>query len=158
MLLDVEVATEPLEVVPVAHLPGHVGPVRLTRLDPDRSAVIVRQQRVDLADRSIVKPSNRFAVAGVVSQAKSRNDRELLLLRFFRDREHLTHAGSIDGHRFLGEHVLARGDRRFEVHRPEMWRRRQEHDIHAAVDRSLIGIESHELAIGRDIDLIGHVW
>ena len=35
VLLDVEVARQPGEVVPVAHLPFHVGPVGLAWLNPD---------------------------------------------------------------------------------------------------------------------------
>ena len=41
VLLDVEVAREPGEVVPVAHLVLHVGPVRLPRLGPAAAAVVV---------------------------------------------------------------------------------------------------------------------
>src|SRR5262249_35666034 len=41
VLLDVEIAAEPGEVVPVAHLPDHVGPAGLARLDPDRPAIVI---------------------------------------------------------------------------------------------------------------------
>ena len=45
VLLDVEVAREPGEVVPVAHLVGHVGPVGLARLGPAAAAVVVGLER-----------------------------------------------------------------------------------------------------------------
>ena len=52
VLLDVEVAGEPGEVVPVPHLVSHLGPVGLPRLGPAAAAVVVGQERDDLADRA----------------------------------------------------------------------------------------------------------
>ena len=50
VLLDVEVAGEPGEVVPVPHLVNHLGPGRLLGLGPAAAAVVVGQQGGDLAD------------------------------------------------------------------------------------------------------------
>src|SRR5207302_7569074 len=44
VLLDVEVAGEPGEVVPVPHLVGHLGPVGLPGLVPSATAVVVRSE------------------------------------------------------------------------------------------------------------------
>ena len=81
VLLDVEVARQPGEVVPVAHLVSHVGPARLPRLVPAAAAVVVGQQRDDLADRAVVDAPDRLAEAVVVAQAQARDDREALRLR-----------------------------------------------------------------------------
>ena len=54
MLLDVEVARQPGEVVPVSHLIQHVGPVGLARLGPAAAAVVVGEERRHLADRPVV--------------------------------------------------------------------------------------------------------
>src|SRR5262249_7961669 len=56
VLLDVEIARQPGEVVPVPHLPGHVAPALLARLDPDPAAVVVGVDREDVADRAVVQP------------------------------------------------------------------------------------------------------
>ena len=74
MLLDVEVAGEPGEVVPVAHLVIHLRPSRLLRLGPAAAAVIIGQQGGDLTDLAIVEPGDRFAKSSVVAQAETRDD------------------------------------------------------------------------------------
>src|SRR5262245_40783410 len=53
VLLDVEVAAQPGEVVPVAHLPGHVGPTLLAAADPDAAAIVVGLQRDGVADFAV---------------------------------------------------------------------------------------------------------
>jgi len=54
VLLDVEVARQPGEVVPVAHLPFHVGPPIAPGDDPDRAAQVVGLQRDDVPQRARV--------------------------------------------------------------------------------------------------------
>ena len=80
VLLDVEVAREPGEVVPVAHLVVHVGPVGLARLGPAAAAVVVGEQRDDLADRPVVDAPDGLAEAVVVAQAEAGDDREPFVL------------------------------------------------------------------------------
>ena len=59
VLLDVEVAREPGEVVPVPHLVRHLGPVRLLGLGPAAAAVVVGEERDDLADGAVVDAAGR---------------------------------------------------------------------------------------------------
>ena len=75
VLLDVEIAREPGEVVPVAHLPGHVGPVGLPRLDPDAAAVVVGLQRVNVADLAVVDALDRLLERGSRSAGTGRRRR-----------------------------------------------------------------------------------
>ena len=74
MLFDIEVTAQPGEVVPIAHLPMHVGPFRLARFVPDAASIIVGHQRVNRADCTIVQPLDRFAEAGIIAKAESRDD------------------------------------------------------------------------------------
>src|SRR5215831_1422609 len=66
VLFDVEIARQPGEVVPIPHLPRHVAPVRLSRLDPDTAAVIVSLQRPNFADLAIVDALDRLLKTVVV--------------------------------------------------------------------------------------------
>src|SRR5262249_14619032 len=81
VLLDVEVARQPGEVVPVAHLPDHVAPVALTRLDPDRPTVVGRLQDEDLADGAVTDPPDGLAEAFIIAHAQAGDDRQALRLR-----------------------------------------------------------------------------
>src|SRR5207253_7876192 len=74
VLLDVEITREPGEVVPVAHLPSHVAPLRLPRLDPDRAAIVVGLQILDFADLAVVNPLDRFHKRIAVAKTQSGND------------------------------------------------------------------------------------
>ena len=154
MLFDVEVAGEPCEVVPVAHLVVHVGLVGLARLGPAAGAVIVGEQRHDLADLAGVNAANRFAEAEVVAEAEARHDRDVLLPGEFASLQHGAHAGGIDGTRFFGEDVLARFNRGPHVNRPKVRRRREQYDI-ARRDHVLVGVESGEARLGFYCDLVG---
>src|ERR1035441_5786817 len=50
--------------------------------------------------------------------------------------------------------MLARVNRRLEVHGAKARRRGQERDIHAAVDDLLVGVQPNKALLGRDFDLI----
>jgi hypothetical protein len=54
VLLDVEIARQPGEVVPVPHLIQHLGPVGLLGLVPASASVVVGQERDDVTDGSVV--------------------------------------------------------------------------------------------------------
>ena len=70
---------------------------------------------------------------------------------------HRTIAGSIHGDRFFHEHVLAKLHGRRELRRAESRRRAQEHDIRPRGDRLLVGVEPHEPAGGRHVDLVAEL-
>src|SRR5262249_10542480 len=65
MLLDIEVAREPGEVVPVAHLVEHLGPAGLFGLVPAPAAIVVGQQGHDFAHGTVVEASHGLAEAVV---------------------------------------------------------------------------------------------
>ena len=50
--------------------------------------------------------------------------------------------------------MLAGINRRLEVDRAEARRRGQQHDVHAAVNHLLVGVQAHEALLGRDFDLV----
>ena len=56
------------------------------------------------------------------------------------------HAGRVGGHGFLGKDMLAGIDGRLDMLRAESGRGGEQHDIHAAIDNLLIGINTHEHA------------
>ena len=152
VLFDVEVAAQQGEVVPVAHLPDHVGPTGLARLDPDAAAVVVRLQAEDVADRAAVDAPHHLAEAVVVPQAQAGDDRQVFRLGPLAGGQHGADAGRVHRHRFFGEHVLVGLDRRRQVQRAEMWRRAQQHHV-ARVDDVLIGVEAGEALVGGHVEL-----
>jgi hypothetical protein len=62
VLLDIVIAGEPGEVVPVADLPLGVGPLGLAVDDPDLAAVPVALGVDDIADGAVVDAADGFAV------------------------------------------------------------------------------------------------
>src|ERR1051326_1821757 len=80
VLLDVEIAREPGEVIPVAHLPFHVGPLGFAGLDPDRSAQIVELNGFDVADGAVVNALHDLAVSERVPVTKARYHGQSFLL------------------------------------------------------------------------------
>src|SRR4030095_1138868 len=74
VLLDIEVARQPGEGVPVAHLPLHVAPAGLARLHPDRAAEVPRFQRPDLPERAVVYPLHCLPACSGATSRKSRED------------------------------------------------------------------------------------
>ena len=74
-------------------------------------------------------------------------------MAFFVGGQDVAHARRVDGDRLLHEDVLAGFDRRFEVHRAEAGRRGEDHQVGAAVDRLLVGVEADELPLLGHVDL-----
>src|SRR5262249_48864228 len=125
VLLDVEVAGQPGEVVPVAHLPFHVGPVLLAREHPDTAAQIVGLKATDVADGAVVDAANHLAVVRRIAQAQAGDDGQIAFAGFGAGGEHAPHAGGIDGDRLFGKDVAVRLDGGAQMRRPEMRRRAQ---------------------------------
>ena len=148
MLLDVEVARQPGEVVPVAHLVEHLGPAGLLRLVPAAAAIVVGEERQHLADRTVVDAPDGLAEAVVVAEAQAGDDREPLRRGQLAALEHGVDAGGVDGHRLLGEDVLAGLDRRAEVDRPEVRRRAEQDHVDPAAQQLAVGVEPDEAAAG----------
>ena len=153
VLLDVEVAGEPGEVVPVPHLVSHLGPVGLPGLVPAAATVVVGEQGNDLADRPVVDAAYGLAEGVAVAETEARDDREALRLRHLAALQDRVNARGIDGDRLLGEDVLARLHGRAEVNRPELRRRGEQYHVDTAVEKLLAGVEPHEPVLGADVDL-----
>src|SRR4051794_20428527 len=62
VLLHVEIAGEPGEVVPIPHLPRHVGPTLFARPNPDAAAKVVGDDGDWIADGPVVDAANRVAI------------------------------------------------------------------------------------------------
>ena len=107
----------------------------------------------DVADRAVLQPLDRFEVARVVAALQADADHEVLLLGLFVGGQDAADAGRVDGDRLLHEDVLAGFDGGFEVDRAEAGRRGEDHQVGAAVDRLLVGVEADELPLGGHVDL-----
>src|SRR6185436_15621168 len=155
VLLDNVITAEPDEVIPVAQLILHFGQLAAVLTfkfrawaDPRRVAIPISAHRHDVADLAILKALDALNVAGVMMPLQTDANFEILLLRFLRRREEAAHACAVNGHRLLGEDVLALANSFFELHWAESGRRREDHHI-ALRDDFLVSIETHELAVVR---------
>src|SRR5437879_11966594 len=101
VLLDIEIAGKPGEIIPVAHLPFHVAPFRLPRFYPDRTAIIVGLQSADLSDRTVVNTLNRFLKSLRIAQAQAGNYRKAFLSGLFTAAQNRVNPRSIDRHRLF---------------------------------------------------------
>ena len=105
-----------------------------------------------------MKAADSLAESVVVPQAESRDDGQAFRLRQPAALEHGANARRIDGDRFLGEDVLSRLNRGFEVLGTEVRRRAEQDHVDAAVEKLPAGVEAHEAAIGTDLDLRSHLF
>ena len=119
VLLDDEVAREPGEVVPVAHLVLHRVVLVVRAAVPERAGQVGDVHGRHVADRAVVDALDRLAFGLVVAVAVAGAEAEVLLLRELRGLEHRCDAGDVHGHRLLAEDVLAGLDRGIEMQRPE---------------------------------------
>src|SRR5207237_1222502 len=124
VLLDVEIARQPGEVQPVAHLPFHVAPALFPGYHPQGPGVVGALKGGDFADGAVQDALEGLAHAGVVAPAQAGDDGQALLAGFLDGLLDRTHAGSIHGDRFLDKRVFAGGDGFLEVDGPEAGRRR----------------------------------
>src|SRR5205085_1506904 len=113
---------KPCEVEPVADLPFHVAPARLTGAVPERARVVIGLQRDDVADGAVVNAPHRLALGRLIPVAQSGHDTEIVAPRFFTSRQHATHARSVHRYRLFGEDVLPRPHSRLDVNGAKMWR------------------------------------
>ena len=119
---------------------------------PQRARVVARFDRDDIADRLVFEDlPHRLPNVRVVPPAQAGDDGEILLLRLAARLHDALDAGRVDGDRLLDEAVLALVDGVREVLRPEMGRRRQQHDVDAAVDHLLVAVEADEHVV------VGHL-
>ena len=87
------------------------------------SSIVIGDERMNVTDRSVVQPLDGFSKTAVVAYAKAGDDRQVLAFGFRTGFQYRAHSRRIDGNRLFREHMLARIDGCFEVHRPKMRRR-----------------------------------
>ncbi len=154
-LLDDDVAREPVEVPPVLELELHVAPVGLASLHTERTAVVGRVRRDDVADLAVEDLAVDRALGRAVAPAEARHERQALLLGGLRGRHRLLRAGHVGRHRLLGEDVLARGDRLLELLGTEARRRREDHHVDVGREQLVDRVEADELAFLGDEHAFG---
>ena len=145
-LLDEVVAGEPAEDAPVANLVLHLAHAR--RLELARPAagghVEIGADQADLADRPVADSPDAVQVVLLVPPLQADHHGEPLSPGLFVGGQQGAVAGSVDAQRLFQKAVLAGGDGGRVVHRPEVRRRGQQHQVHARVNHALIGVEAHE--------------
>ena len=150
VLLDDVVAAEPVEVVPVAHLVFHFGLLRLARLATHRPrAVPVDARADDVADRAVVELLDGFDVPRVVVPLQADADHQVLLLGFFVGGQDAAHAGASTATGFSMKMCLPAFTAASKCMRAEAGRRGEDHEVDAAVDHLLVGVEADELPLLR---------
>ncbi len=87
---------------------------------------------------------------------KPHADLQVLLLGDLGGLQPAAHGWAVGGERLLHEDVDALVDGVFELHRAEGGVCGQQHHVARpqAVDRLLVGVEAHELPLGRHVDLV----
>ena len=96
------------------------------------------------ADGAIANLLHRLGDHVVVAPAEAGDEREVLRLRQLLRRDDLAHARGVGRARLLAEDVLVGVHRRGEVLWAEAGRRRQQHDVDAAVDHLVVRVEPDE--------------
>ena len=106
---------------------------------------------VDVADRTIVQPLVALPVRKVVAPAEARHQIQVPLAGHTCRLEHAAQTGAVDGHRLLGEDVLARFDRRPHVGGAEVRGGGEDHHVDSAVDDLLVRVEARESTFFRHL-------
>ena len=97
------------------------------------------------------------ALCQVGAPAEAGTDREVLLFRHLHGFDERAVAGGVGGDGFFGEDVFVLLHRILHVQRAESRRRREDHEIDTAIDDLLVGVESDELVVGRNLDAVGDI-
>ena len=162
-VVDVKVAETPAagpeEAVEALNLPKQftrfAGPF-LRERRAHRSMHPIAAQHNEVADFAVLDALKKFLQRPAVTRHQADGHLEVFLLRFLSELEHPARGRAIHGDGLFHKHVQALPDGVSEVD-PTKRRRRRENDNVArlqAVHRLLVGVETDELAILRDIDLI----
>ncbi len=154
-LLDDQVAAEPVEVVPVAHLILHFGLAWLAWADPDTGVIAVGPEEGDFADCSVVDTLDYLAGVILVADVQPDRDEQALFLCLLVGGDHLSDAGRVHGDGFFHEDVLVGLDCRFEVQRAEARRCGQQDHIDIGVDDLGVCVHAYESSFGRHVRAVG---
>jgi len=123
VLLDDDVAREDAVPDPVAEAQlggGRIG----DRRPPQRGGEVVDLARHEVANLPLANPLLQLDVRRRVANLEADRQALLTALHLLAERHHLLGAGHVHRHRLLEVDVLARGQRRLEVHRVEVRRGR----------------------------------
>ena len=119
------------------------------------SAVVGRVNARDVTDHALFNDLTiGLDAAGRISPAKSGDDRKGATLSHLQGFVGMSHARSVDGHRFLGEDVLAGFDRGTKMEGTEPRARREKDHVDVGVENALVRIQSDEFAIIGNVQLV----
>jgi len=144
VLLDDVVTRHLREADPVAHHVVGVALVGFLGLVPQRAAAPPDRAAGDLADGAALQRVLDALIAGLMPPLSSGHDGQALLLGHLASRDDLATARRVHRHRLFHEHVLARADRRVEVHRAEVGRGRHQDDLDVGVEQLLVAVGAAE--------------
>ena len=88
-----------------------------------------------------------------ISPAEAGDQRDIFLLGELRGFEHIAHAERVDGDRLFAKHMLAGFDAGAQMHGSKTRRRGENHNVDAAVDQLLIGVQSEKQVLRFDLHL-----
>ena len=150
MLFDEVAAREAGERDPVAEAFARLAS-DLQRLSPRQADGGVGLHQAGPADRAVVDPRDHLYHAGITTEAEARHEREPVGAAAGRRCGSPHDSRGIDSHRLLTIDMLAGGHRGFQMERPRVRRRGEQHDVDAAVDHTAVGILTDETLRGRAV-------
>ena len=151
VLLEDVVATNPCEMIPVLDLVIHFRPFRLAVDEPDAGTVPITLGGHDVPDETLLDLFLGGEVVFLIAALETYDHFEVLLFCLFRIFKNHAAAGGIGGDGFFHEDMFACLDGSLEHEGPEA-RRGGEDDRIGVLDGFLIGFQSHEFAVVRDVD------
>src|SRR5438445_6790642 len=153
VLLDDVIATNPSEVVPIAHLIFHLGelaPVMLVQLGaalkPRCLAVPIGAHGNNVPDSTVMQSLDGLEISFVIMSLQPNHNFQILLLRFFCGGKKSPDAGSVGRHRLFRKNIFPLPNGLFKLHGTESRRRRQNHYI-GQRDGLFISLKPDELAL-----------
>src|SRR5271157_122772 len=115
MLLDENVTGSPSEIGPIAKLPLHLSPPRLTRNHPNLADIEIGPRFDNLPDRAVIEPADGLDLVCRVPAHGPCHNAQVLSLGHLPRLQDGAHARSVDRCGFLHKDVLTRLDGRPQV-------------------------------------------
>ena len=152
-LLHQVIAAEPAEEVPIADLVLHLAHLRRPeRARPRAAGIIIRPHEPYLANRAVADLLDLLQVQRLVPPLQADHHGETFRLGNLVGGQQLPITGGIDTAGLLQEDVPSRLDGSRVMDGPKMGRRGEQHQVDARVDHLLVGLETHETPLRRDVD------